>query len=400
MLDLGPMSGGCFRLLSQLSCKIHVEDIVSLLREHLLSSKKSTAFDISTTLDENMNHDQFDVILAWDIFNYLSLQQIQQLSENLKPFCKPNTLLYMLRYVDKNIPLAPRDITVRDQYTIEMSDDACFARPTANYSTLDLLKVLPGYYMQDTMLAQEGMVRGITEHVLRYAPSTESRHLISRSETSRKNSHVSTADSADEKLHLSPSVAEVMSLLQSADDLVVLDLGSANNRAEDDIVEKSGSYFRVDLFSALERAHHNKSEELNLSVLSAHMTRKFDVILAWDLFNFCSPNQILQLNCALASLCHPNTFLLSFMYTGRGKPQRPSKFEVRKGCEVAIVTSALAQQPDAITGVTLLRQLQNFIMDKTYAYREGMDRDIIEYIFVYNEKAEIAVLQPTAHMCE
>ncbi len=398
VLDLGPMSGGCFRLFSQLSCKIHVEDIVSLLQDHLRSDEKNTTFDISITLTEEEQQEQFDVILAWDLFNYLSLQQIQQLFEALKPFCKPNTLLYMLRYVEKNIPQVPRDISVRDQYTIEFSDGACQPRVTENYSTLDLLKVLPGYYMQDTLLAQEGMMRGITEHVLRYSPSAESRHLISKSESSRKRTSFSSGELINAKQHLSPSVAEVMSLLQSADDFVVLDLSSASNRAEDEIVEKSGSYFRIDVFSALERARRNNTEELNLSVLSAHMTRKYDVILAWDLFNFCTPSQILQLNHALTALCHSNTFLLSFMYTGRSRPKLPSKFEVRNGCEVSIESSALEQASESVTGVTLLRQLQGFLMDKTYAYREGMDRDIIEYIFGYNEKAESPALQQTSQI--
>lgn len=99
----------------------------------------------------------------------------------------------------------------------------------------------------------------------------------------------------------------------------------------------------------------------------------------------------MQLNNALAALSHENTFLLSLMYTGRHKPVDPGHFEVVEGSQLKMglhtqrmLSSVSDQSTDAITGAALLRLLPSFNMDKTYAYREGMNREIIEYIFVYN----------------
>lgn len=390
VLDLGSMNAGCFQLFSQLSCKIQVQDLASSLREHFghkdfSENNAYSELDIVSSLDSYDENEKFDVILAWDLFNYLDLNQINQLFEYLKPFCKANTLLYMLRYVEKTIPCKPREFFVKDQYTLELSEEGQVERSKPNYSTMQLLKSLSGYYMQDTLLGQSGMLPGITEHVLRFAPSSESRHLISKSESSRKTQQYDFIAKGEVKLHLSPSVAEVMSLLQIDDSLNVLDLGSPAHRPEDEIVEKAGAYFRIDLLSLLERSRTKNSEELNLSVFDYHMSRKFDVILVWDLFNFCTPHQIKQLDRVLASLSHENTFLLSFMYTGRKAPDQPSRFEVREGNKVNItLTAEPVEASDNITGVALLRLLNAFLMDKTYAYREGMDRDIIEYIFGYN----------------
>lgn len=393
VLELGPMSGGCFQLFSQLSCKIQVENFTASLCEHISSGSDISDFDVVSHLDDYREEDKFDVILAWDLFNYLNLDQITQLFEHLRPYCKSNTLLYMLRYVGKNIPAIPRTFYVKDKYQMQLSDDALQPRVLPHYSTMQLLRAMPGYYMQDTLLGQKGMLPGITEHVLRFLPSSESKHLISKSEVTRTDlaQHAVVYNS---RKHLSPSIAEVMSLLQSDDDLVVLDLGSPANRPEDEIVEKSASYFRIDLFSLLQLSRAKHTEQLNLSVLDYQMSGKFDVILLWDLFNYCTPAQIKQLDTALASVSHSNTFLLSYMYTGKNKPSTPSRFEVSNGNSVAIAaTSTSISSFKSVTGVGLLRLLENFTMDNTYAYREGMDRDVIEYIFGYNERAASLALQ-------
>lgn len=393
VLELGPMSKGCFQLFSELSCKIHVEDLSSCIRDHIRSGQPLNDFKVEENLIDYKKDEKFDVILAWDLLNYLDLHEIKRLFAVLRPHCKPNTLLYMLRYVEKNIPVSPRDILVKDKYLLEMTEEGFEERALPNYGTLQILSSLPGYFLQDTLMGQTGMMPGITEHVLRFSSSNESRHLISKSESARVSIKQNNKSDGEQRIHLSPSVAEVVSLLQSDDNFVVLDLASSANRPEDLIVERAGAYYRIDIFSLIERSRSKNIENLNLSVLDYKISRKFDVILTWDLFNYCTPLQIVQLNKALSLLSHENTFLLSFMNIGRNLPEKPSKFEVVDGNKVIITptTDTLARK-DSITGASLLRLLDTFTMDNTYAYREGMDREIIEYIFAANENCTSSVL--------
>ncbi len=385
VLELGPMSKGSFQLFSELSCKIHVEDLSSCLKEHILTGKSLSDFKVEDNLIDYKKDEKFDVILAWDLLNYLDLYEIKKLFAVLRPHCKPNTLLYMLRYVEKNIPKMPRDIHVKDKYLLELSDGDFAVRPLPNYGTLQILSSLPGYFLQDTLIGQTGMMPGITEHVLRFSSTNESRHLISKSESSRVSVKQTQEKNTEKKIHLSPSIAEVVSLLQSDDEIVVLDLASPTNRPEDLIVKKAGAYYRVDIFSLIEHSHNKNIDNLNLSVLDHKFSRKFDVILAWDLFNYCTPLQIMQLNNALSLLSHENTFLLSFMNTGRKLPVKPCKYEVVDGSKVLITRSEdTSERKESITGASLLRLLSLYSMDKTYAYRDGMSRDIIEYIFAAN----------------
>ena len=392
ILDLGPMSGGCFQLFSQLSCKIQVEDLASFITEQIEQGVELESLHLDDYLADYTKDEKFDVVFAWDLFNYLSLAEIEKLFAKLRPHCKPDTLLYMMRYVEKQIPYKPREFRVKDKYLLEVSELTLNDRKLPNYSTLQLLSSMPGYFMQDTMLSQMGMLPGVTEHVLRFSPSYESRHLISKSE-----SRVAQRTESDRRIriHQSPAIAEVLSLLQSDDNFVVLDLGSSTNRGKDSIVENAGAYYRADIYSLIERSRVKKVEELNLSILDYQISRKFDVILAWDIFNYCTPNQLKQLNRALSALCHENTFLLSFIYTGRSQPAKPSRFEVMEGKQIRISSTLKEKaQSQSMTGAALLRLLQGFRMDDTFAYRVGMDRDILEYIFYYHHNDAAASLNP------
>lgn len=392
VLDLGPMSQGCFQLFSGLSCKIQVENIAGELSGFISSGRDISEFDITSALGRYRKEEKFDVILTWDLFNYLTLDQISLLFEHLQPYCKSDTILHCLRYVEKKIPPRPRTIAVKDQYLLEVSNESLEERSVPIYSTLQLLSAMHGYFMQDTLVGQMGMLPGITEHVMRYEPSQAARHRIGKSENFSK-SEVKEAQGKTRNHH-SPAIAEVMSLMHSADDLVVLDLGSAANRPSDNIVESSASYYRVDLYSLIERSRSKNEELLNLSVFQYELARKFDVILAWDLLCYCSTNQLIQIDAMLATLSHENTFLLTHMYTGKNRPAKPSRFEVQDGNNVLITPNAPSVQVnDGITGVTLMRLMQGFNMDNTYAYREGMDREIIEYIFASRAEAGSSVLQ-------
>ncbi len=392
VLDLGPMSQGCFQLFSGLSCKIQIENIADEISECISNGRDINEFDITSALGKYHEDEKFDVILAWDLFNYLTLDQISLLFEHLQPFCKPDTILHCLRYVEKKIPQTPRTIAVRDQYLLEVSNEHIDERSVPIYSTLQLLSAMPGYFMQDTLVGQMGMLPGITEHVMRYEPSQAARHRIGKSENFTQAQSKGSAGKT--RVHHSPAIAEVMSLMHSADDLVVLDLGSASNRPSDNIVESSASYYRIDLYSLIERSRAKNEELLNLSVFQYELAKKFDVILAWDLLSYCSTQQLIQIDAMLASLSHENTFLLTHMYTGKNRPAKPSRFEVQDGNNVLITSNApTVQVNDGITGVSLMRLMQGFNMDNTYAYREGMDREIIEYIFASRSEASSTAIQ-------
>ncbi|VUD68829.1 hypothetical protein TDB9533_04188 [Thalassocella blandensis] len=388
ILDLGPMSKGCFDLFSGLSCRIKIEDIASYVAVQLGEQNGREQIDFASYMQVYGEDEKFDVILAWDILNYLELNQIQQLFELLKPHCKADTLIYMLRYVRKHIPNVPRFFEVKDQYTIEMTEGQLAPREVQSPSTLQLLSCMPGSFMQETMVEKTGMQADITEHVIRYLPSADKKHLVSRSEEDK----VESVDlgARCERLHTSPSIEMINKLMQEHRDMVVLDLGSQAGRNKDRLVNLAGKYYNADIYQTIQNAQANNKDELNLSVLDFECSLKFDIILVWDIFNYCTPKQLSQLEKALALYSHKNTSVLSYVYTGKTLPTKPNQFQVVDNSHVKIISNAKDKnKKSAFTGVTLLKSMVNFDLNKSFAYRAGMDREIIEYFFVAREQSQI-----------
>ena len=114
------------------------------------------------------NEEPFDLILVWDIFNYLPLIQIAVLSEKLRGVCREGTQVYALMYTQNTMPESPRQFTIEDNYCLSFEDPPDSRQNTQAFSTLDLLKRMRGFKVGKTLLLQEGMQSGISELIISY----------------------------------------------------------------------------------------------------------------------------------------------------------------------------------------------------------------------------------------
>jgi len=93
---------------------------------------------------------------------------------------------------------------------------------------------------------------------------------------------------------------------------------------------------------------------------------RFDLILAWDLFNYLEKIELSGLIKHLDRFCHPGTLLFSMISTNRYIPERPIRFQ--------IVDSERLRIDD------LNRMMPCFRLFSSFRLRNGFK----EYIFVYH----------------
>ena len=83
ILDLGPLLSANVDFWSRIPCRLHIEDFYTSYRERASGSSddamESVLQDILSFDDET----RFDIILAWDLFNYLNLSEIDSLIQRL-----------------------------------------------------------------------------------------------------------------------------------------------------------------------------------------------------------------------------------------------------------------------------------------------------------------------------
>jgi hypothetical protein len=105
VLELGPVRRQNIEFWSRFAPTIYVADLRSNLPLPASSSEDSELLepDWSNLLGLPEGR-KYDVILAWDLLNYMEIQAISSLIVYLEPFCRPGALLFMLIFDQREMP--------------------------------------------------------------------------------------------------------------------------------------------------------------------------------------------------------------------------------------------------------------------------------------------------------
>jgi len=163
VLDLGPCVAANFAFLSKLGCRFHFENVIDDLKE--LQSRQLNQFISAIKLG-----DQYNVVLMWDIWNYLSVAQQAALCQELEPYLKPGALLHSIHYVGARRPQAPMEFKVIDQYYLEVKQNSASVPNNNQASTIERLKALHNFKVLRSYISMQDMYGGISEQILCYSP--------------------------------------------------------------------------------------------------------------------------------------------------------------------------------------------------------------------------------------
>jgi hypothetical protein len=384
VLDLGSSSHSSFQFFSQLSCHIHFETLDAFLADggEVCASAESLQAGLSEYLSTFPQDKKFDIILAWDIFNYLDGETLRWLVTRLNQHCRANTLLHTIKYVGRKLPAAPRHYQILDQYHVKIScDNLLCSRPFANIDTNKTLKSMPDYVVEQTFMRHEGMAQDITEHVLRYqSDKKNSRRQQASAELSVANRELPQHT----VMHRSYGLEQICAHLRNLPAAKVLTIGSKATHSGDFFLEYAEQVYVEDLVPSLISASDAREGELHVRqhALNYAADIRFDVILAWDLFNFCSLAQLATVVEKLRPHLHDSTHIFAFFYPGKEKPERPQKCYLLDERNIALLPSPKAPTSgEDLTAVAVLKILGNFHLANTHILRPGMHGGIYEYIF-------------------
>ncbi len=167
VLDLGAAATPNIDFLSQLQCKVYVENLASVL-DALNAPRAEDDSHSTPTAAEQILSDAgdvcFDVVLAWDLLNYLTPAALGALVERLRGFSKHGTLLFALMYNSKQIPGAPVVFKVLAEDRLHYGLNDSVLRSQSPYSMSDLKKKMAGFVVERTYLLQNN----IQEYVFKF----------------------------------------------------------------------------------------------------------------------------------------------------------------------------------------------------------------------------------------
>lgn len=421
ILDLGSCSPATFNFFRALNCNIHFEMLeVFFNRDSIRTCATKGIIDqLDRYLSDFREGEVFDVILTWDIFNYLDFDGVAWLSKRLEKHCQPNTLLHSVKYLSTKIPTHPRHFKIVDQNDINIIQQTENEPRRHNVSQAMLLQAMPDYLMEHSFLNQPGMASGIAENLLRFMPDQDAQIQTLRdksffvpnngnqeaakalasatkrsfmaNETEKPSSSNSAKEDAPESVPLIKQVSHTSYALQGLFEHLreteaprILDLGLHSPKNQDLLKPLSGSYKHDNLYHYLgnQQRFSSISHDPKRSPLSFDQEEKFDVIFFWDILNFLSEKQIENVFARLKRHTHANTLIYTILYSGQLAPTEPQLFDIQKENTIHIFPKSSDRlAPPKITSSQLIKAMKYCALSNAYIYRPGMQNGIFEYLY-------------------
>lgn len=157
VLDLGQAFGVNVSFWSRFLCRIYVEDFYHHYRAATATNPDNSR---SATMAEIMAFSPdtvFDVILAWDLLNYLELEEIDVLIGHLNRWCRPGTFLFALISSQPEIPEEPNIFKIVDRERMISQARSNTLRLSPRYHPKDLARILAPFEVSSSFLLRNGI---------------------------------------------------------------------------------------------------------------------------------------------------------------------------------------------------------------------------------------------------
>ncbi len=145
VLDLGPPISANLAFYARYGAKITIADFYRFYRP-LRGTSLERASTRAALLNELVPHDastRFDLVMAWDLLNYLCLDEIAWLIDGMSDLCSPGALMFAIVTGSGDMPETPSNYSLVDMQTLISEPRTSRVRPSPNHSEHALASVTP-----------------------------------------------------------------------------------------------------------------------------------------------------------------------------------------------------------------------------------------------------------------
>ncbi|HYK87191.1 MAG TPA: hypothetical protein VE398_00355 [Acidobacteriota bacterium] len=164
ILDLGKASGDNINFWAQIPARICLPDFYpSLLAE-------VGAITVDPESEEEPSYDAlfegllcsdsdrlFDIVLGWDVFNYLESAKLESFVRVLRKVCHPGTFVFVLVSTLHQIPVEPTNFKILDRERLLYENHSPATKPCPRYQPRDIKLMMTGFEVLVSFLLRHGM---------------------------------------------------------------------------------------------------------------------------------------------------------------------------------------------------------------------------------------------------
>lgn len=165
ILDLGAPEQSNVAFFSGSPCKFYIEDLYRIFiasREGRKDKGDEDAdVDVASAMADALDYEdtaRFDLVLGWDLFNYMELGAIELLMARVAGSCRLGTLLFLTVPTGTKIPSAPARITMTHRGRLcyrSAIDSQSISNPRLSPTALE--RMMPGFRLLHSFLLGEEM---------------------------------------------------------------------------------------------------------------------------------------------------------------------------------------------------------------------------------------------------
>ena len=160
VLDLGTAHASNLEFLSRRARSLHIdiEDLYETLSSFdFFDPRESRSYDaVYGYLLPYGEETRFDLILGWDLFNYLEELELAALIRHLDRFCHPGTLLFCMISTNRYIPEKPIRFQIVDSERLRYEYLSSLLRSSPQYHRADLNRMMPHFGLFSSFRLRNG----------------------------------------------------------------------------------------------------------------------------------------------------------------------------------------------------------------------------------------------------
>lgn len=156
ILDLGPPISKNIEFWSQFQPKITIADFYRSLNAALPSSPDAPYEYNYETLLPGGPDARFDIILAWDLFNYLEHDALEALIGCLSRVCRSGTFLFALIGFTQQMPADPQVFRIVDREQLAYENRSTSVRSCPRYQPRDINRMMAGFRVHNSFILRHG----------------------------------------------------------------------------------------------------------------------------------------------------------------------------------------------------------------------------------------------------
>ena len=392
ILDLGEMRGGTFSFFSSLNCHFHSENLREFVIEHQAVAPDQFNKELGEFIRFNDQNKKFDVVLMWDLLNYLSMEQVIDLFEKLKPFCRENALIHSLTYITKSVPEKPARVNIVDNEHITIDIQRPLKPNLHKRTSLSLVKNIADFMMETNLFSTANMNTGIKEDLLRFVPhlQNQQKNLTKKQYSYQHQSLNNIVNKRVDKSALNsyqlPGLLSVLQQSKTIEAAKILDCGYDNQINGVELLHFAAKVVPENLPALMQYQNGQRKLSLKSKNLSFTPPVSFDTILLWDLFHYLNQEEMQEVATRLMLCCKPGTLIHAICYSTPTIATRPQHFYLQKDQRVLLKESPEKEKPaKVLNSMALLKVFKGTDIKQTFLLQPNMPKGLCEFVLEIKE---------------